>query len=231
MNKLTIKQQQRLQKYIDGESSTICKFFTKRLIERNEEAKEFVDSMLNLSLGIKQSQIKPRVNSDELWNKISLRLDQEEKARFYLGERRSGAVEKSGFKNLFVNPYFTGASVALASFFLGIIIKSQAVPNVTDVASSTIKRYSDFSSNIPSLQSVNYGNSRPTTRAISPEIDIDWVKSDGHVRLLSSPNGANNIIWVKRRSAPIYIRKKPIKNPGGVKIIEEQIPTLSRGNK
>ena len=249
MKKLTLKHQKKLDKYFDGQLNFITTFFIKNLIHNNQEAKSYLENLKDISNKLKSANSVPSKTKDEFWQNITIRIDQEEKASFYLGARReSFGTEKAPRKSLFANPYLSGASVAIASFFLGIVFRTQyldsnlknientsskqvatvqgAVEQNTQLANSSLVNFNEYQRSRQQVANVTYNESnnlRPTTRQVSTEVDIDWLKSDGRIKIIPSSEGSGGVIWIKKKIIPIKIKKLNENNPQGIQIIEEPV--------
>lgn len=300
---------QLLERYYDGECSWLDRGRVRNLVKRNALAADYLESLgrgselLSLAEGDRESLFQDATSNDELWGRISQRIEAEERASIFLGDRvgvaaRSGS-EKIGVIQRFVEwsrPVFAekvgygGMAVAACSVLivtgLGPTMKNYLSNPTSGSNSDTIVADAGMANSGGSLQSsqpikivaspvsgqmapvpvelvsTSMGNSRdyygksfgedfplegiPLTessfntqfarnqmmdapqfesrgvgsqnvrRVASPtfvsrnsgnSVEVDWMRSDGRVRILNSPQANAPIIFVKPRSPLARVRR------------------------
>ncbi|RMD83913.1 MAG: hypothetical protein D6808_07900 [Candidatus Dadabacteria bacterium] len=84
-------------RYCDGESGPLGAFLAKRLISRDRDIREFSQSLKRISEEVKVwGDSKFRMLSTDLVSRIERRIDEEEKAALFLGERKALPTGLSG---------------------------------------------------------------------------------------------------------------------------------------
>lgn len=137
--------------------------------------------------------------SDLLWSKITNRIDQEERADFYLGKRR---VENSSssladfFSSLFHRrfPVFAAVGAATCAFVLGILFRQNIFSSEAPAIAVTQQVASNISNdnNVHSLPRQVHQVANSVGR--TTPVEVDWIRSDGRVRIIDN----SGIIWVRR---------------------------------
>ena len=251
MAQLSEREEQLLSKYFDGECGWLGRFRAKQLLGRNSAARSFFEA-LSL-IGTETQQLSGQ--KVDLWQAINRRIDQEERAALYLGERRASTETK----RIVWNPGFTwGASGAMVTAGLAVIVfaTSSTSSNTTQQAraaagvlpqvqgverSATLEQASMPQSSIqqnsfipqemiPQAALVSEGGASPRSLPnsasfrdpLSEMVEVDWMRSNGSLRLLQDPGERSAIIWVKRKRQPLPVFEGP--NRSGIKILNEVSP-------
>ncbi len=213
------RQEKLLQQYLDGECGFIGRKRAELLLRKNALAREFMRSLKSLrseARGMLAKDVPPP--PDRLWERVAMRLEEEERAAFFLGARR--IKRERSFPR--ISWSIPGAAVAagLAAFFI-----MQQPDEKKTVASQNesygFKEASAFP--IPAVSLVSQGASRgyQAPRIIEEtDVEMDWLRSDGRVSVIPGPNRRGPIIWIKRERAVPY----PRSGGGGIRIIEEEVP-------
>lgn len=196
--------------FYDQECGFVDSLRARMLLKRSPVAREFYAAIERTEIAYKA--YAARVSNDskvDLWDRISARIDAEMRAEVFLGERSyrepSVATKITGAIESWRSRLAWGASgAALASVLgMGLVYGSYlgTGPNL-GLSSGSIARSS--SGRIPLAAPVAYqGRSQAlgmgeAVRA-SP-VEMDWVRSEGRLRLLQDPEQRTAIIWVKPRS-------------------------------
>lgn len=198
---LTDRQEKLLMKCFDGEGHALDRFRMQRLLCRCPEAAAFMSALESTKGRISAGSSAPKV---ELWDRICSRLDQEARAELFLG-RRIVAAEKGGWRSNWASNYltwgFSGAAVtaclALLMFSNGLDSRSGPGTRIASPVGSPgalgkagVELVAERSKDeLPRIIERNYQNS----------VEVDWMRSDGRVRLMQDPRQKNAVIWVKRR--------------------------------
>ena len=191
LNQLSHKEELLLIKYIDNECGILEKYLAKRLIAVKKGAREFVEAMSALSGDVSESQIQFQNLEVDLWPKIAQRIEQEEKAEFYLGVRES-REDTSSIVTLWdfarVNLSMSGGLVAAALvlfFVYGVLPDSFFKGTERDLLVASEDSMSTQNVSLVAMQK------RPTAK-------LDWVKSQGRVKMIRESERQLPIIWVNR---------------------------------
>lgn len=199
---LSEKEEILLSRYFDGECGLLSSFLAKRLLRDNASAQRFITSLERCSRAVEAEASNVSLPAVDLWERIDNRIDQEQKAAFYLGERRVVERAPSLLERLRTSQAAVGglsgaaiAAVALLFIYAPKDITSFSVPG----ASSTSNSHGQF-------QQVGFGASpssqRPAgfTQSANRALEVDWMRSNGSLSLIPDATGSSAIIWVRRRS-------------------------------
>jgi hypothetical protein len=85
---LSEKQELLLSRFHDGECSCLRAFLARRLIARRAAARDFISNLETLKDQCAQLSASTNDQALDLWSRIDSRIEQEQRAAFYLGERR-----------------------------------------------------------------------------------------------------------------------------------------------
>jgi len=221
---LSLRNEKLLVRYFDGECGWIEKYLAEKLIQKNSLAREFMDTMHvigEITRNERAGILKVNPTPTNLWDRISARIEAEEKSALFLG-MRAAQTKKVGFaqrlSDVFsVSQVAWGASGAFAAacityFFVHVapgssvahFSASQGQPNSAirqvalheRAAGHRSPRASD--SNSLGRKSLNEPI-RILTQNVPSALEVDWVKSAGHVRMMQDPEDRSAIIWIKRR--------------------------------
>jgi hypothetical protein len=224
---LTESQQQLLLRHFDGECNRLQRWYAERLLSRQASARSFVDQLTTMENVVEdwcQKRCEVRV---DLWDRISARIEQEE----YMALNVEPVVETEGFLSKFFEKMAWGFGGAFAAACLALVVVYSTSPNgegggadflagqslvgisESESFASTIGSRSlpvDFSSKqpqtVPVANSESFaapiGNSSGFNRHDPYNLELDWMRSDGRVKLIQDPLGRSAIIWVKRKDSP-----------------------------
>ncbi len=197
---LTERQELLLSRYYDGEASLFDGLLAKRLLKINPAAPTFLASLQSLTSETTTTVAASDVECD-LWQRISARIEAEEKAAIYLGERSAGPTpQREGFLASLLSSHallggFSGAAVA-AVLLLSLTPSSSSknVPVITVDASTIVSAGNGF-------KPVGLENEGGSPRAVKPltPMELDWMRGDGTLRIIQSPQSPSGVIWVNRQ--------------------------------
>lgn len=197
---LTDKQQLLLSRYFDGECGFIARVAAKRLIASNPSALLFLNSLQRNGETLRTDLDATRATPVDLWSRIDARIEQEERASFYLGERRVQTTQAPLFTHAQPSHLVFGglSGAALAALALFMVYQPISLPTFSSPQTAAVNGSQAF-------QPVALGtNSRLRPTALAPSgtrgMEVDWMRSNGSLSLIPDPNGASTIIWVRRRS-------------------------------
>jgi hypothetical protein len=201
---LTEKEEQLLCRYHDGECSLYYSFLAKRLLRHNSIAKDFLHTLENCSHALHVEASTADLPSVDLWERIDNRIDQEQKAAFYLGERRSSERAPSFIERLRASQVAVGGLSGAAVAAIALLF----VYSPRDITSFSVPSTASISNSENQFQQVGFGASPSSNRsAVIPyngnrALEVDWMRSNGSLSLIPDATGSSAIIWVRRRSAP-----------------------------
>jgi len=136
--KLSNKEEELLIGHFDGELSLFQNFLAKRLLQSNPLAREYFGSLKEVAASLRSFKADINVNNKvDLWDRIERRIDQEERAEFFLGTRDTARSElpTSNWFGQFVNKsVFGGMTVGLATAavaFVALDNRTESTPNIS----------------------------------------------------------------------------------------------------
>jgi hypothetical protein len=215
MNKLNKKQERLISAYYDCELGVFSNFYVQKILLRKPQATSFLNSLSKVSNQFQEESISS--DFDPKWNLLNLRLLQVEKNTiFHQEELPQSRLSTAGVWKKFSLP--TTLATASVAFCLGLLFKfgyiNYFTNNASPVAAQNIatnltsgqKATTGLSSNIPVTLASSKTGSNSGSNFQRSALELDWVKSDGRIRMIPARNGSSNIIWVK---APrkIYLEK------------------------
>jgi len=201
---LSERQQLLISRFSDGECSCVSNFLAKRLLAKNHSARELLSELEELrsscgELFISRDEIKV-----DLWRKIETRIEQEERAALYLGQRRLKESKPSLFERIDLRQALlggaSGAAIAAALLITlttrpSEIVKFRA-PHADLVSGSGIIHQAGVGAANSNTQHPNY---LTQNRASRNPLQVDWMRANGSLRLIPDPNGSSSIIWIRRQ--------------------------------
>lgn len=188
-----------LNRYVDNE----CGFFerqrARRLIDRSEEARNYIESLKKLREGLIISLPIEKPHAD-LWPRVSMRIAQEENAAVFLGERK---FEERRSPFTLPSLGFAFGSVVTAIFLFSIWIpSSQSIGSgvaSSGTASSSPLTLASTAGEHQAEGAIPLGRPQIINEPFQSVIDVDWMRSTGRVRILQNPEDRSAIIWVRKK--------------------------------
>ncbi len=200
---LSDKEELLLSRYYDGECGYLSTFLANRLIRNNKAAQEFLHNLKQHSQTLQSEASSNLTASPDLWARIDARITQEEKAAFYLGERRVAEQAPSWLDRLRASQVamggLSGAAIAMAALVF--------VYSPRDILTFSVPTTASSSSSVNQFQQIGFGNSEITPRSAAftqvgnQALEVDWMRSKGSLSLIPGANGSSAVIWVRRRNA------------------------------
>jgi len=236
------RQEMLLCSFYDGQSGFFGTLKAKRLLARSSEARNYFEQLGKISAA-SQSWFNLDENSRDsaeeisLWKQVSQRIDQEERAAFYLGSRRLSLVgaDKAGRTALIptLSAGFAGtmAVAAMAMFIflpasdVGILNNSTSSEFTAGVGPQEIATRGFRDQSDEGVNFVSHERAEPlriTESRLNRAMEVDWMRSQGRVRLIQSPSERSAIIWVKR-DTPEQVIVQDEDTP--IRIINDRVPT------
>jgi len=191
-----------------------------RLIRQSEHARLFVESLKKTSQAYRSLFSTPTASPD-LWDKINTRINAEERAALYLGQRKPVATANEGsFASHFFSKQalFGGLSgAAIAACVLVLISRptksGEIIPVYTGgpVAAQNASAFHQASLGAPQ-------------REVAPgsSMEVDWMRSNGSLKIIQSPNDKSAILWVRRKGATSGASARVRKPTPTIRVVREE---------
>ena len=182
-----------LSQYFDGECSFFARRRAQRLLLSNPLAQTFLDNLSAVGSECR-ALAESRADTVDLWARISTRIDAEEKAAFYLGERRESASQSILSRVRPTQALFGGLSGAVVAAAVLVFVAAPAdkVQNSPSPSASAFKQ-----------AAIGAFEARPAAFQAQAKsaMEVDWMRSNGSVKLIQNPAGKSATIWVRRKKA------------------------------
>ena len=184
-----------LSQYFDGESGFFTRRRAERLIASNPLAKAFLENLSGIATDVRAASEASVIKAD-LWSRIENRIEAEERAAFYLGDRRESAEASRFLPNIRSRQaFFGGLSGAAVAAAVLIVVSQPSTGKQPPSASPT-----------PGFRQNALGglDARPAsfTNGSQSTMEVDWMRSNnGSLKLIQNPSGKSATIWVRRRAA------------------------------
>lgn len=214
---LTERQELLLCRYFDGECGICGRYAAKYLLARNRGALEFFEQLSAIRTECQEVCSQSDDIWGELWERISARIESEERAAFYLGSRREEPVRSrvSRLQKLYNPQVVMGglSGAAVAALALVIITRTSSPTEILTVARDEMS-----SSSAPSdVTQVALGGASPPrpidssrrTRSLASSMEVDWMRANGPLALIQNPQGKSAIIWVRRKPTTAMRNARP----------------------
>ena len=193
---LTEKQQLLLSTYADNECSFFSRWMAERLIKSNPDAQLFIDTLKN-NAQIFRDATTTNDSSADLWSKISQRIDAEERAAIYLGERKPAVSEGIGaaWSNWLSRHAVMGglSGAAMAAMVLVLVTRPSKPGEILPVYTGGPVA-AQSSSPFRQAAFTGAGSSGRST------MEVDWMRSNGSLQLIQNPTSKSAIIWVRKKN-------------------------------
>ena len=226
---LSERQEMLLSKFYDGEASPLERLRARFLIKRRPAAADFLSSLQSLSSNT-YSAATATTESCDLWDRISARIDAEEKAAFYLGKRSSTPTQESFISRLLSSPaLFGGLSGAAVAAAILIAVYPASQPRelaIINAEPSALARATQgfHTVTLPNGQNRASSQTGPLGSRTLSSMEMDWMRGSGPLKIIQNPGSSSGVIWVKRsRSlrasaspAPTPLLRKPSATRKGI---------------
>ena len=209
MHELSEREELLLMKYHDGAANAFERSRAHRLLRKNSEARAYLEGLSRVE-GVAKEYVKEvSEEANDLWNQVALRINQEEKLEVWLGERKHDS-KRNHFDFSAFTPKewgFAGAlataCVAVLAFYVGPLFQEMS-PTAQIATESSTATTAAGPKRLPAVSLVSDGaTTREPPRLLEPEmpygVEVDWMRSQGSVRMIQDPSGKSAIIWVKPR--------------------------------
>jgi len=219
---LSLRQERLLQAYFDSECGAIGRWWVRRLLARRRSARAFIES-----LGVSAREVAGSIEGGadaqhggekvDLWNRISARIDQEERSLVFLGKREFRERAQGIWRLSWTRPVGWGLSGAVVTAGVAMLIFGQFSPQAQsafsaagnsplggsaqanlgyqpvamDTGGSGLRSEAGTSEQeVPSALSLN--------RRVPRALEVDWMRSHGRVRMIQDSGDRAAILWVNR---------------------------------
>lgn len=250
---LSEREERLLARYFDGESSWLGRVAARYIIAHKAGAREFMESMRvigeiarNEHAGILAEDPEPV----DLWRGVAARIETEERAALFLGQRREAEPPRGRLSRLTQAVLFDriGWAAAGAAVAAGVMLFVAPPPGAVSGVSTARNIAADASESTGNMRRVSLRERAPLRRAVKEEnalyteplkilerevpstLEVDWMKSAGRVRMMQEPDDRSAIIWVKRRSPVSMALQQPTAGVPPVVVYGERMPGGIRVN-
>ncbi len=188
---LTEREELLLSRYFDGECGFLDRRRAERLLKASSPARSFLESLS--AIGLECRTGAAAADTPDLWGRIEARIEAEERAALYLGERRAEAERPSWVERIrsqqAIFGGLTGAVVAAGVLLVASPPADLGAPGSTPPAASFKQA------------AVGGVEARPASFSPSSQsaMEVDWMRSNGSLKLIPNPSGKSATIWVRRR--------------------------------
>ncbi len=227
---LSEKQQLLLSRFHDGECSCVSAFYVRRLLSKNPSAKRFLSELEDLSSQC--TTLAGRSCSVDLWGRIDMRIEQEQRAELYLGAYRPPARPRSILQRIDLKHTAIGgvSGAAIAAVVLMVVSRPQQIisfsaPSAAPIAPNQLIQPAGITSYGSQRALLYQANPINGHRSIETGLEVDWMRANGSLRLIPDPGGSSAIIWVHPRSRlPVARRLPPQIKPTPLGLTIESAP-------
>lgn len=217
---LSERQQILLSSYVDNECSFVSRLFAERLIKTNSEARLFVNNLKHTSETYR-SHVPSHDGSVDLWNKISNRIDSEERAALYLGQRKQvdDPIGPTLVEKLLSRQALLGglSGAAVAAVVLVVISRPSKPGEILPVyTGGPVAAH-----NSPAFHQASLGNEvQPLSN--SSTMEVDWMRGNGSFKIIQNPKDNSAIIWVRKRPFAAPLLNQTVKATPTIRVLNEQ---------
>ena len=214
---LTRRQEELLLRYADGECGWLGRRRAEALLARDESAREFARAMQRTADEVRAAvRRESSVVEPDLWPRISMRLEQEERAAVFLGARRHETDTRRGMG--WGLAWGMSGAVAAACIAALMIFQQSSPP------SGVGQLVTQAPAVVPSVNLVSQhaAYQPPVMLEDDAPVQVDWLRSQGRVSMIQGPTRRSAIIWVNR-NRQIYPHRRT--QPGrGIRMVEDNVP-------
>ncbi len=219
-HELSEQQQLLLSSYVDNECSFISRVRAERLIKRNNIAKAFVQDLKNTSQTLR-SFLSSTPTSPDLWDRISQRIDAEERAALYLGQRKpeTQEMERSFLASFFSKQSVIGglSGAAVAACVLMLISRPTKPGEIIPVyTGGPVAAHNRSAFHQASL------GTAPQGAGSGSSMEVDWMRSNGSLKIIQNPNDKSAIFWVRKRPNGASLRSLGINPTPTIRSLREE---------
>lgn len=224
---LSEKQQLLLSSYVDNECSYISRFLAERLLKNNNQARLFVQTLKNTSQTYR-SLVSSQDSSVDLWDRIERRIEAEERASLYLGNRKptSEAPHPSLLERLFSRQVWVGglSGAAIAATVLVFVSRPSKPGEILPVyTGGPVAAH-----NSSAFHQASLGNEQQMVG--SSAMEVDWMRGKGSFKIIRDPSDKSAIIWVRKRPSGATGGNQLLQATPTIRVLSEKgIDVIPRG--
>ena len=255
---LSFREEKLLQAYFDSECGAIGRWWARRLLARRRSAGAFFES---LRVGAREvlgsfdggADAQQGGEKVDLWNRISARIDQEERSLMFLGKRDFRERAQGVWRLSWTRPVGWGLSGAVVTAGVAMLIFGQFSPQAQSAfsAAGSPSLGGDAQAN-PSYQPVamdmgesdfraeagtaeqEMSSAHALNRKVPRALEVDWMRSHGRVRMIQDSSDRAAILWVNRDSKLGSSRRSNSRIPSltpvaasqdKIRILDDDLPT------
>lgn len=243
---LSEREERALEAYHDCECGAFGKWRVRRLLAAKPAASTYIRALASTAEEIAAGRSEPGKGID-LWEKIDIRLEQEERAALFLGQRRTDESQQT-WKMQWVWRVSWGLSGALVSAAVVAVAFLQFYPHdqntqTPQAGASTIVPVAAAAGSLqyspvalePSLNNqAGVGNSGEESREFIPQpqlgrvprvMEVDWMRSRGRVRMIQNTGEKTAILWIDRaRQNQAVVSQRPVEGLAITPVVQSREP-------
>lgn len=232
---LSERQERCLARWLDGEAGWLDRLYVRCWLGRTKAAQSYISQLGRINAVLTDS-VSEQVGGGavDLWDRISTRLDQEEKAALFLGSRAIVSKHRPLVVSWPEKVVWgaSGACVAVALVAVTVLIRpysamfesSQLAVSRLDASDPTLMASGNAEVGSYQVPTRLVSTQPVSSRATSRNWEMDWIRSVGSVSLVDDANGGSAVMWVNRdgrsRSSSAYRRPD-----GGVRLVVVDKPS------
>ena len=217
---LSERQQILLSSYVDNECSYFSRLRAERLLKTNSEARLFVQSLKTTSQTFKSLTTSTDTTVD-LWDKIANRIEAEERAALYLGQRKPTAdtlrpsfIERALSHQVWVGGLSGAAIAGAALFFISQPTKpGEILPVYTGGPVAAHNSTAFHQASLGGQQEI------PNSRSA---MEVDWMRGNGSFQIIQDPSDKSSIIWIRKRPSTSALQNQPLRPTPTIRVLSEQ---------
>jgi hypothetical protein len=249
---LSEKQERLLMCYHDAACSWFGGVRARRLLGNSESARQYVESLQAISSAMK-SPSSSSATSVELWQGVARRIEQEERAALYLGKRTFVDKGRSANQGRVFNGFWVGVPVVAASAlalalvwlpgsetsplggtetFTGTAPRLQTAQNEQVLPASQQNLVLPVSAQgsveqRPSEMALAQNTPLPSYARSQDPWEVEWIRSDGRVRMIQHRAGRAPILWINRQGSMGRLPTQEVhrlKDGSELRILDNPVP-------
>jgi hypothetical protein len=226
VNKLSPREELLLQKFHDGRCRLFERWTAERLLAHESAAREFVAALTAAETNIRRWAEADRLliehNGTDLWTAVSRRIADEKRSELFLGRRVCAEEARRWWaeNNFFWSLSGAAAGACMVCLVLLFGVSSWKRPGARGAENATIGPVAgELDQSLGPIQFTSggapYSLDKPSFQADikNPIVEMEWIHSDGRVRLIQHSSRRSPVIWVNRRS-PGGLYNDALKDPG-----------------
>ena len=191
---LTEREEKLLMAFFDGQSSFVGRLRCRNLLSARPEAMRFLEDLRRMSAVVKE-EAENHPPCRDLWESISRRVNDEQRAELFIGERSKQVVRR----RLRWEPITWGAAgAALAASVAVLVIQLQALPkSAADNDFVLLPRNLTIEQQLaPQVAPAGYQSEGRSIARVPRTMEVEYMRSRGRVKMIQHPEERGTILWV-----------------------------------